>query len=204
MKIKKPVSLILSILLFVVYLVMTILSFLRYTGPFSPASNWLSDLGNRIISPDGSTYYNLGIFISGSLLALFFISLGNNRMQGKKAQNIMLLLTQLFGIIGSIGMVMTGVFSIDNPETHSLFSTILRICLGTAFAFSVAAFRYEKRVNKWILVIGAITALTNLLVSMFFSNTQVLEWPVIFLFLLYCLLLGIETYRLRRIAQATI
>jgi hypothetical membrane protein len=201
MKIKKQVSLILSILVIVVYLMMTMLSLLRYTESFSPVSNWLSDLGNRKISPDGSTYYNLGIFISGSLLTLFFISLGSNRMEGKRAQNIMLLLTQIFGIIGSIAMVMTGVFSIDNPQTHSLFSAILRICLGTAFGFSVAAFRYQKGINKWILIIGVITTLTDLLVSVFFNKTQLLEWPVISLFLIYCLLLGTETYRSGRIAK---
>jgi hypothetical membrane protein len=202
MKINKQVSLILSILVVVVYLIMTILALSRYTESFSPVSNWLSDLGNRKISPDGSIFYNVGIFISGSLLLLFFISLGSNRMEGKRAQNIMLLLTQIFGIIGSIAMIMTGVFSIDNPQTHSLFSEILRICLGTAFAFSVAALRYQKGINRWILIIGVLAVLTDLLVSVLFNKTQLLEWPVISLFLIYCLLLGSETYRLGRIAQA--
>lgn len=204
MKIKKPVSLILSILLVGVYLVMTMLSLLRYIGSFSPVSNWLSDLGNRKISPDGSTYYNIGIYISGSLLALFFISLGSTRIKGKRAQNIMLYLTQIFGIVGSIGMVLTGVFSIDNPQTHSFFSAILRICLGTAFGFSVAAFLYQQGINKWMLIIGVITTVTDLLVSVFFNKTHLLEWPVISLFLIYCLLLGYETYRLGRTAKETL
>ena len=100
-------------------------------------------------------------------MALFFLSLGNNRMQGKKAQNIMLLLTQVIGIFGSIGMILTGIFSIDNPQTHSLFSAFLRIGFGTAFGFSVAAFRYIKEFKRWILVIGVITTLTDLFVSLF-------------------------------------
>ena len=60
----------------------------------------------------------------------------------------MLLLTQVIGIFGSIAMIMTGVFSIDNPQTHSLFSAFLRIGFGTAFGFSVAAFLYNKEFQK--------------------------------------------------------
>jgi hypothetical membrane protein len=204
MKKSNPIAWVLSILVVAVYLVMTTLALLRYPVSFSPGSNWLSDLGNRIISPDGSAFYNAGIFITGSLLALFFISLGSTRIPGRKVQNIMLLLTQICGASGSIAMIMTGVFSIDTPQTHSLFSEILRIGLGSAFGFSVAAFRYQNRIKKWILVAGVITTLTDLIVSVFYNKTQILEWPVIALFLIYCLLLGNETYRLGRVKQENV
>jgi hypothetical membrane protein len=204
MKKGNPIARVLSILITSFYLVMTTLAFLRYPESFSPGSNWLSDLGNRIISPDGSAFYNAGIFITGSLLALFFISLGSTRIPGRKVQNIMLLLTQTCGIIGSIAMIMTGVFSIDTPQTHSLCSEILRIGLGSAFGFSVAAFRYQNRIKKWILMVGVITTLTDLIVSVFYNKTQILEWPVIALFLIYCLLLGNEACRLGRLKQENV
>lgn len=191
-------SRVLSILVAASYLLLTVLAFLRYPGSFSPRSNWLSDLGNRSLSPQGSPYYNAGIFIAGSLLAAFFISLGATRMPGRKAQNSMLLLTQIFGIGGSLAMIMTGVFSIDSPHAHSLCSEFLRIGLGTAFGFSVAAFAYRPGIKKWILVVGVLTTLTDLTVSVLYNKTQILEWPVITLFLLYCLLLGNETHRLGR------
>ena len=187
---------ILSVLIVAIYLSFTLLSLARYPEPFSPVSNWLSDLGNRITSPDGSKYYNTGIFITGLLLAIFFIALNSNRIKERKAQSIVLTFTQAFGILGATAMLCTGIFSIDIPRIHSLFSAVLRICLGTAFGLSVAAFRYHKEVRKWILVIGIVTTLTDLIVSVFFNKIQLLEWPVIFLFLTYCLLLGIETNRL--------
>ena len=137
-------------------------------------------------------------------MALFFISLGINRMQGKKAQNIMLLLTQVIGIFGSIGMIMTGVSPIDNPQHIVSSRHSNRICLGSAFGFSVAAFHYNKEFKKWILIIGVIATLTDLFVSVLYNKTHLLEWPVIFLFLFYCLLLGNETYRLEKLKNSTL
>jgi hypothetical membrane protein len=204
MKKSNMITWVLSILIATIYIIMTMLSLEKYPESFSPSSNWLSDLGNRIVNPVGSIFYNAGIYITGSLLALFFLSLGNNRMQGKKIQNIMLWLTQVIGIFGSIAMIMTGMFSIENPQTHSLFSAILRISLGTAFGFSVAAFLYHKEFKKWILVIGVITTLTDLFVSVLYNKTHLLEWPVISLFLIYCLLLGNETYRLGKLKNSTL
>lgn len=204
MKKSNVITWILSILIVAIYIVMTSLSFAKYPSSFSPLSNWLSDLGNRIASPAGSIFYNTGIYVTGCLLVLFFLSLGSNRMQGIKVQNIMLLLTQVIGIFGSLAMIMTGIFSIDSPQTHSLFSAILRIGLGTAFGFSVAAFLYYKEFKRWILIIGVITTLTDLFVSIFYSNTYLLEWLVISLFLLYCLLLGNEIYRLGKLNHSAL
>ncbi len=190
------VTWVLSILIVITYIAMTFLAFMQYPASFSPGTHWLSDLGDRLVSPAGSLFYNWGIYITGILLALFFLSLGTNRMQGKKIQNIMLLLTQTLGVFGSIAMILSGVFSIDRSQTHTLFSTMLYISIGTAFAFSVAAFRYHKEFKRWILILGVITTLTNLIVSVFFNKTHLLEWPVISLFLIYCYFLGNEVYRL--------
>lgn len=170
MKKSNRITWILSILIAAIYTVMTILALTNYPESFSPKANWLSDLGNRVVSPVGSQFYNTGIYITGSLMALFFLSLGNNRVQGKKAQNIMLWLTQVIGIFGSIAMIFTGIFSIDIPQTHSLFSAFLRIGFGTAFGFSVAAFRYIREFKRWILIIGVITTLTDLFVSLFLTK----------------------------------
>ncbi len=196
MKQNHMITLVLSILIAVVYIMMTIISLVQYPAAFSPLSNWLSDLGNRIVSPMGSIFYNSGIYITGILLILFFLSLSGNRLPGNKTQNIMLFLTQVIGVLGSLAMIMSGIFSIDNPEPHSLFSMFLRIGLGSAFGFSVAAFFYYKKFSKFILMVGLITTLTDLVVSLLYHDTPALEWPVIFLFLLYCVLLGNEVHRL--------
>jgi hypothetical protein len=109
------------------------------------------------------------------LLATFFIALNGNRIRERKAPNIVLTLTQAFGILGAIAMIFTGIFSIDIPHIHSFFSMMLRICLGTGFGLSVAAFGYHKDVRKWILAIGIVTTLADLIVSVLFNQDFRLE-----------------------------
>ena len=53
----------------------------------------------------------------------------------------MLFLTQSFGILGAIAMLMSGLYPMNFFVLHSFFSTCLYVLLGTAFAFSVAALR---------------------------------------------------------------
>jgi hypothetical membrane protein len=197
------IALALSILVVVTYVSFTAAALAGYPGSFSPQNNWLSDLGDRITSPEGSKFYNAGIYGAGSLLALFFIALNAIRIKDRKPQNIVLTLAIAFGVFGALSMILTGVFSIDNPQVHSLFSAMNRIGTGTAFGLSVAALAYHKGVRRGILVIGVITTLTDLITSVFFNTIHLLEWPVIFLFLAYCLLLGIETNRLARSRQGT-
>jgi hypothetical membrane protein len=186
----------LGILIVAIYLLFFSLALSKYTQPFSPLSNWLSDLGNRVTSPNGSRFYNTGIILSGSMLAMFFVTHRSIRLVTNKAQPIVLALSQLFGIIGAAGMILSGVFSIDTPTKHSFASAVLRICIGTSFGLSIAALSYFKDVRKWVLVVGGVTVLLDLCVSVFFNKVHLLEWPVIFLFLTYCLLLGIEVGRL--------
>ena len=47
---------VLSILIAAIYIIMTILALAKYPEPFSPASNWLSDLGNRTVNPVGAIF----------------------------------------------------------------------------------------------------------------------------------------------------
>jgi len=82
--------------------------------------------------------------------------------------------------------------TIADPGPHSLLSAGLYICLGTAFAFSVAALRYDPKVPRWLLVLGAVAALFDLLASLFFNNVPVFEWVTVALFLAYVLSVGVS------------
>jgi hypothetical membrane protein len=196
MKMRFRIAPVLGILIAATYLSFFTLALFKYPQHFSPLSNWLSDLGNRIVSPDGSRYYNSGIILSAVLLAIFFFAAASIRLETNREQRIVLALSQTFGIVGAVAMILTGVFSIDTPIRHSLASAIFRICIGTSFGLSVAALRYFKNVKKWILVIGGVTTLFDLCVSLLFNRVHLLEWPVILLFLIYCILLGFEIGRL--------
>ena len=180
------------------YLTCALLAFSRYPLPYSPLSNWLSDLGNVDVNPGGALFYNIGIVTTGVLLVLFFLGLSQWKMRKNRIQNLMLFLTQGVGILGALAMVMTGLYPINNFALHSFFGSCMNILLGTAFAFSVAALRYHASCPRWLLILGAVTTLVDLLygISKIVSTIFVLEWVTIALFICYLVLLGAQTQRL--------
>jgi hypothetical membrane protein len=126
---------------------------------------------------------------------LFFLGLSEWKMGKNRRQNLMLFVTQGFGILGALAMLMSGFYPMNFLALHSFFSTCLYILLGTAFAFSVAALRYHPACPRWLLIVGVSTALVALLYGIFHTVTA-LEWVATALFLCYVGLLGAETNQL--------
>jgi hypothetical membrane protein len=91
-------------------------------------------------------------------------------------------------------MLMSGIYPISIYNIHSFWSTSLYILLSTGFVFSAAMLRYHQRFPRWLLIVGASTAVMVILTS-FIPNAYVLEWITVILFLLYVPLVGIETKR---------
>jgi len=177
------------------YLAFTGLAYSRYLLPYSPTSNWLSDLGNPNNNPQGAIFYNIGMISTALLLIVFFLGLSVWKIEDNRVQIIMLRLTQVFGILGAFCMIMSAIFPINIFTIHSFWSSSLYIMLSTAFIFSVAMLRYHQRVLRWLLILGVSTAMMVILTS-FFPNVYMLEWITLFLFLSYVGLLGIETKRM--------
>lgn len=194
MKPRYALSFVASMIAIVCYLTLSLLAFSRYPAPFSPMSNWLSDLGSADLNPRGATFYNVGIIATGLALALFFLGLSRWKLDGSQIQRNMLLFTQGFGILGAVSMIMSGVYPITFADIHSFFSIALYVLLGTAFAFSVAALRYHSAYPRWLLALGGVVALVDVL-SGVFHTVYALEWVTVALFLCYVGLVGIETNR---------
>jgi hypothetical membrane protein len=191
---KRNLAYVSSLVLVVSYLALTLLSLSRFPDLFSPLRNWLSDLGNPELNPGGAVLYNTGILLTGAAMAFFFVGLGIWKLQGHKAQNVMLLLTQACGCLGALAMVLSGVFPISTPQLHSFWSAALYILTGTAFAFAVATLRYYRGVSKWLLIAGGFVVIEDLFWSLVL-NIYPMEWLTVFLFLGFILLLGLETKR---------
>ena len=180
------------------YGLLALAAYLFYPGPFSPLQNWLSDLGDINQNPRGAVLYNLGIILTGLLAVIFFLSLSKYKVSNRKAQNWMVVLTQTFGILGSLAMVMSGIFPISNLEFHRIWSISLYILLGTAFVFSLFALRYFPECPGWVFILGGAAALVDILSGVFHEFT-LLEWITVVLFLGYLFTLNVKIFpRLNR------
>jgi hypothetical membrane protein len=195
MKRHHTLSFVTSLFAIVCYLAFALLAFAHYPLPYSPVRNWLSDLGNANVNPQGALFYKIGIVATAVVLVPFFLGLSRWKLGNNRRQHLMLLLTQGLGILGALAMAMSGLYPINFLAFHSFFSNSLYILLGTAFAFSVAALRYYPTCPRWLLILGASTALVDLVYGAF-HTVYVLEWITAALLLCYLGLLGAETQRL--------
>lgn len=188
----QKVSWLASILLVLFYVVFSLFAVSHFPGSFSPLSNWLSDLGSNELNPKGAIFYNIGIILGGFFSLVFFLGLSTWIKKDKKIQNIMVYLTQLFGVLGGLSMILSAVFPITAKEIHSFLSATLYIFFGTAFTFIIFALRYYSKFPKWLLALGILTVVVNIVWSLIL-NVFPLEWATVGLFLLFILLIGITT-----------
>jgi hypothetical membrane protein len=195
---KRPpsVSFLSGIFVVVCYLTCTIIAWSRFPPPYSPLTNWLSDLGNPEANPSGAGFYNVGLAFTAGGVLFFFWGLTRFRLAENRGQTVMMALTVGFGSLGAFAMLMTTLYPINHAAAHSFWSMVNRIGTGTGFAFSIAAFRYHAWYPRWLLFFGAFVAIVNLCASIFLNEVHIAEWPVIALWLSYILLLGFATRRL--------
>jgi cell division protein FtsX len=168
-----------------VYLLFAVLAYSRYPGAFSPVNNnWLSDLGNRNLNPDGASFYVWGCILAGIFLGGFFVSLFTWRGTGSKIQNWLLLAVQVTGLIAAVSLVMSAVYTEDQFAAHQFWSRF--ISGGFAVAMFVATFAFHRAGrNSAVLIAVAATGYASIVASFIFDGAHWIEWPSIALILVF-------------------
>ncbi len=179
-----------------IYLILTIISWSFYPYTFNPLHNWLSDLGNTTINP-GSLYYRLASISCGVCLIGFYLFLGLLTKDDRKKFHVYTWIVRVFGILGAISFIMSGVFPINDLSNHSFWSKMLYILFGTSIAFSGIIWIYDKKMR--LLSISVFLICIVDIFSGIFTQIYILEWIVVSLIILYILFLCIRnvTYRAR-------
>lgn len=174
------------------YLTFAVAAYLRYPGSFSPSTHWLSDLGSRVLNPDGAILYRVGCTLTGVLLVAFFLALGWWLRRVVSVSRWPRLGLVGCGILAGIALVLTAVYPIDQFGPHQFWSRVLYISLGTAVALSVIVL--WRRLPTAVLVVGLVTW-AAVLASAVASRTTWLEWVVVALILVYVNVLGMVSLR---------
>ncbi len=166
------------------YLCLAIVARVMFPSTFNPVDNWLSDLGHRILNPDGSIFYRLAGILSGLMLLIFFGTIGIRARGHRKSIRVSFMLVSIFGGIASICFVMTGIFSEDMMPMHSWFSMANFISFGTAIGLTGLIALLGGGLPRWIAVL-CLTAWFFDLVSGVFGQTRWLEWVVVAFLIAY-------------------
>jgi hypothetical protein len=166
---KWPILVLAGILVIGFYCAFTFTSIALFPPPFSPVTNWLSDLGNSSFSPKGAVFYNVGCVLTGLALFPFFAGF-YKWYTDEKWRKLLMTITQVVGFISAFALIMIGVFSAN------------------------ASLMTHRKFMKLIGYYGLVVAAINLL-FVAFSNTPLLEWFTVFTALGYVALLSYNTYK---------
>ncbi len=192
-----PICFWFGILSVLTYLTFSILAYLRYPLPFSPANNWLSDLGNQENSPGGACLYNAGVILTALFLSAWFAGLSQWRLPSNIANQRLLVVSQALGILSSTSLILSALNPINMPAVHAFWSQLHYLGTGIAFAFTVTAIRYHVRVPAWLLCLGTAASIWPSLVLLLGRGTTYwMEWVAVALFILYILSVGHTSLRL--------
>ena len=132
---RPPLATIAGLATIIVSVTLAIVAYAYYPWAFSPAANWISDLGNTLLSPRGSIFFRLDMVAVGAVLAAFFVGLWAWARGQHIAMKLLIAVGQISGIVGAVALVMTGIFSENDYAAHAVWATVLFISLATAVWF---------------------------------------------------------------------
>jgi len=179
---KWPISCIAGVGVIVFYCAFTFTSWALYPTSYSPVDNWLSDLGNSTSNPNGAIVFNVGCALTGIALFPFFMGLYKWHMK-EDWRKILLIVTQVVGVLAAFSLIMIGVFSEDFPEAHHMWSSVFFLLnLVVLVLLDITLFthpEYMKPIAYYGFAVAAINLLFVLLFVLAYS-TPILEWFTVF------------------------
>jgi hypothetical protein len=150
----------------------------------------LSDLGNYSLNPSGAAFYDIGVFLTGILIAAF--ALGYLRWCDglRRRGRVILGIGVASGMAAGASLVSTGFFPLPMPQ-HGFLGMLFQIKMGDFIVFSTAALLRHPRFIRPIAFVAAASAIADLNFSVF-NNTPIFEWLDIGLFLVYAAMMALN------------
>lgn len=165
----------------ILYSASVFVSWSLYPGPFSPFTNWISDLGNSGYNPRGAIFFNVGLILSGIALFLFCPGL-RKWYTNDKSRRIGFVLVQILGFTLAFSMIMAGIFSEDYIAQHLFWSYCVFVSMGFLLFLSAGfLLTYPPRTPAMRLVAcyGLGTGVIDFVFG-FVLNIHLLEWVNVF------------------------
>ena len=161
---------------------------------FSLLSNWVSDLGNPAINPEGAKYFNYGCLLTAFFFFQFDLVLCDIKTRSKK-RKVLLAISEVFGVFSASAMVGLALFHAGQPTiTHYLFASTVLFFASTFFLGTVYAlkrFRILKNLALLYILFGIFLACIIALVAF----RQLLgEWIAVGFVIAYILYFSIALF----------
>jgi hypothetical protein len=171
---RPPLTTIAGLATIVVGVGLALVAYAYYPRAFGPASNWLSDLGNTLLSPRGSLFFRVDMIVSGIALAAFFLGLVLWHRGQRPLFRGLLGFGQFSGLVAAAALAMSGVESEDHATAHAFWVTVFFISLAIAVWFIGWAPVWHRPLPQWLPCIGVVASAAVL--TALISRRHWLEW----------------------------
>lgn len=190
----RPILSVAAIFVILFYCAFTLTSIVLFPSAFSPVVNYLSDLGNSTFSPNGAWFYNAGCILTGLALFPFYAGLFEWYTKERK-RKLLLVATEVVGLVSAFSLIMIGVFSEDSMAQHLFWSEVFFVFNLLVLILANISLMTHPKFIKPIGYYGLVVAVVNLLFVVL-TSTPLLEWFTVFTALAYAGLLAYNTLRL--------
>ena len=202
---KWPLSAIGGVLVTVIFCVFTLISIALYSTPFSPFDNWLSDLGNPVLNPAGSVFFNAGCILTALAMIVLMAGLGKWDVTGRK--KTVLAAGQACGVLSALALMMIGIFTEGTPLHGTMSITFFSLLFLFLVLTNIAIFN-DPRYFRWIGYY-ALLAIAIDLVFMYtyfaYAHNTIWEWLAVFSALLWVAMVSYCLFMIdRRIESPTV
>jgi hypothetical membrane protein len=171
-------------------------AYVLYPWAFSPMTNWISDLGNTWLNPRGSMFFRADMVVVGLGLSAFFLGLRALTHGQSLLTRVLIVMAQLSGLVASLALAMTGVFSENQQSAHALWATVLFVALAATVMLLGAGVLSHPGVPTWIGYF-ALAAFAADIVSIV-ARSHWLEWVAVPLLLVFVAQVSYGTLKVTR------
>ena len=163
---------------------LALVAYAYYPRAFSPAANWISDLGNTLLSPRGSIFFRADMVAVGVVLVAFFIGLAvPGTTVSASSSRRFLGLGQFSGLVAAAALVMTGIYSENDATAHAIWVTVLFIAMASAVWFIGWAPVWHPRLPRKVPYVAWLACAADL--AAIIAHRHWLEWFAVGLLLCF-------------------
>lgn len=178
-----PLATIAGLATIIVGLGLALLAYAYYPRTFSPEANWLSDLGDALLSPRGAIFFRSDMVVVGIALAAFFLGLSSWHHGQRLRFRALLGLGQFSGLVAAGALVMTGIHPENDYAAHAFWVTVLFIALASAVWFIGWAPAWHRPLPQWLPYIAVAACAADL--AALIARRHWLEWLAVGLLLCF-------------------
>jgi hypothetical protein len=159
-------------------------------------TNWISDLGNTWLNPRGSMLFRADMVVVGLGLSVFFLGLRALTHGQRLLTKILIVLAQLSGLVASLALAMTGVFSENQASAHALWATVLFVALAATVMLLGWGVLSHPGVPPWIGCFALAAFAVDILSIV--ARSYWLEWVAVPLLLVVVAQVSYGTWKVTR------